>query len=214
VARPDAAGGLPPDADELHGHTLTIVNTYLAPTAEFTHDPQVALDPRPLIDAIRQTTGSDHTWELDAHQLAIRQFGDSIMANMIMLGYAWQRGGIPVSAAAIQRALALNGVAVEQNQQAFGIGRLAAARPDALAALADTRPVTVHAPEPLEKVVERCRSALIDYQDARYARQYTDVIDRVLAAERALFPHARPRLAPKVAQSLYKLMAYKDEYEV
>ncbi len=214
VARPDAAGGLPPDADELHGHTLTIVNTYLAPTAEFTHDPQVALDPRPLIDAIRQTTGSDHTWELDAHQLAIRQFGDSIMANMIMLGYAWQRGGIPVSAAAIQRALALNGVAVEQNQQAFGIGRLAAARPDALVALADTRPVTVHAPESLEKVVERCRSALIDYQDARYARQYTDVIDRVLTAERALFPHARPRLAPKVAQSLYKLMAYKDEYEV
>src|SRR5690606_6032729 len=80
-----------------HGRSRVTLNTYLAPTAEFTHDPQINLDPQPLIDMVRETVGESNSWLLDAHSLATQQFGDSIMANMIMLGRAWQHGAIPVS---------------------------------------------------------------------------------------------------------------------
>src|SRR3546814_21154850 len=79
----------------------------------FTRDPQVSLDPRPLIDTLRAAAGPSNTRELDAHTLATRYFGDSILANMMMLGYAWQDGGIPLSEDAIMHALDLNGVAVQ-----------------------------------------------------------------------------------------------------
>ncbi|HWL30212.1 MAG TPA: indolepyruvate ferredoxin oxidoreductase family protein, partial [Burkholderiaceae bacterium] len=195
------------------GHTLTTLNSYLAPTAEFTRNPDVDLNPQPLLDTIRKTAGEDNTWALDAHMLAAHHFGDSILANMMMLGYAWQHGGIPLSEAAIMHALSLNGVAVQANQEAFRMGRLAAAQPEALSPVRE-QPVIIRMPESLETVVERCRASLTAYQDAAYARQYTQVVDRVLAAEQELRPGAKPRLALKVAQSLYKLMAYKDEYEV
>ncbi len=198
-----------------HGHTRTIINTYLAPTAEFTRDPQVDLDPRALIDTLRAAAGEPNTRELDAQTLATRYFGDSILANMLMLGFAWQEGGIPLGEEAIFHALGLNGVAVQANQEAFRLGRLAASQPQALQpARTDEKAVVVHMPESLDTIVERCRASLTAYQDERYARQYTGLVDKVLAAERALHPDARPRLAPRVARSLYKLMAYKDEYEV
>ncbi|MEB2399467.1 MAG: indolepyruvate ferredoxin oxidoreductase family protein [Alcaligenaceae bacterium] len=208
--RPEALQALNP------GRTATSINSYLAPTAEFTRDPDVRLDAQPLIDTLRATAGQANTWTLDAHALAERQFGDSILANMMMLGFAWQRGHIPLSEEAILHALVLNGVAVQANQEAFRTGRLAAARPEALPP--ESRPaeqvVTLHAPESLEAIVERCRASLTAYQDASYARQYTEIVERMRLAERALHPNARPRLTAKVAQSLYKLMAYKDEYEV
>src|SRR5690606_1725631 len=94
-----------------HDHTLTVINTHLAPTSEFTQDPQAGLDPRGLIDTLRTTAG--HARLLQAHDLAAKQFGDSILANMIMLGFAWQLGGLPVSAQAIMQAIKLNGVAVQ-----------------------------------------------------------------------------------------------------
>ncbi|UYO94287.1 indolepyruvate ferredoxin oxidoreductase family protein [Pollutimonas sp. M17] len=197
-----------------HGHSRAIVNTYLAPTSEFTRDPQVDLDPRPLVDALRAAAGASNTRELDAHALATRYFGDSILANMLMLGYAWQGGGIPLDEEAILHALGLNGVAVQANQEAFRLGRLAAAQPQALQPARAEKPVVIHMPESLDAVVERCRASLAAYQDERYARRYTQLVDKVLAAERALHPDGRPRLAIRVARSLHKLMAYKDEYEV
>ncbi|MGB6106207.1 MAG: indolepyruvate ferredoxin oxidoreductase family protein [Pusillimonas sp.] len=199
-----------------HGQTQAIINTYLAPTAEFTRNPQADLDPQALIELLRTTAGEQNTWLLEAHALAAKQFGDSILANMLMLGYAWQRGGLPLSLAAIMRALELNGVAVPANQRAFQLGRLAAAKPAALASPGGqaVKPVVIHFPETLDKVVARCLASLTAYQDAAYAKQYGDFVDRVLAAELALRPDGRPRLTIKVAQALYKLMAYKDEYEV
>ncbi|RTZ39926.1 indolepyruvate ferredoxin oxidoreductase family protein [Candidimonas sp. SYP-B2681] len=195
--------------------TVVALNTYLAPTAEFTHNPQINLDARPFIDTVRATAGSANTWLLNAHSIAEQQFGDSILANMMMLGFAWQRGGIPLSEAAIMQALRLNGVAVELNQQAFLVGRLAAWQPAVLDVSASVDKAAVIAmPESLETIVKRCRAALTGYQDAAYAQEYTDVVEAVLAAEQTLWAGTRPRLAVKVAQSLYKLMAYKDEYEV
>src|SRR3546814_854773 len=170
-----------------HGGTRTIINTYLAPTAEFTRDPQVSLDPRPLIDTLRAAAGPSNTRELDAHTLATRYFGDSILANMMMLGYACQDGGIPLSEDAIMHALDLNGVAVQANQEAFRLGRLAASQPQALQpARVDEKAVVIHMPKSLDTIVERCRASLVAYQNADYAKQYTDLVARVLAAEQAM----------------------------
>ncbi|MCC2597044.1 indolepyruvate ferredoxin oxidoreductase family protein [Pusillimonas sp. MFBS29] len=198
------------------GQTLAVINTYLAPTPEFTRDPQVSLDPQGLIAQLRRTAGEQNSKLLDAHTLATRQFGDSILANMLMLGFAWQHGAIPLSLQAIMHALKLNGVAVQANQDAFQIGRLAASRPQELTPRGRAREqaVVIHFPESLEDIMARCRTALTDYQDAAYAKQHSDLVAQVLAAERSLKPQGRPRLAIAVAQSLYKLMAYKDEYEV
>ncbi len=195
--------------------TVVALNTYLAPTAEFTQNPQINLDVRPFIDTVRATAGSANTCLLNAHTIAEQQFGDSILANMMMLGFAWQHGGIPLSEEAIMQALKLNGVAVELNQQAFLVGRLAAWQPSVLTTSAEVETaVLIRMPESLETVMKRCRAALTDYQDAAYAQEYTDVVEAVLAAELALWAGTKPRLAVKVAQSLYKLMAFKDEYEV
>lgn len=214
----DAVAAASPDALKTlrHGQTGVVLNTYLAPTAEFTRNPKASTDPQPLIDTIRAAAGMSNTWLLDAHAAAEQQFGDSILANMMMLGLAWQHGSIPLSEEAIMQALKLNGIAVQANQDAFRMGRLAAWRPDALRP-PDTpaeKAVVIHMPESLEKIVDRCSRSLTDYQDAAYAKAYTDVVDAVLAAEQTVRPGAKPRLAVKVAQSLHKLMAYKDEYEV
>ncbi|MGP1613764.1 MAG: indolepyruvate ferredoxin oxidoreductase family protein, partial [Pollutimonas bauzanensis] len=214
----DAVAATGPEALQAlrRGKTRVAVNTYLAPTAEFTRDPQISLDPQPLIDVLGAAAGAAGIRLLDAHAAAQQQFGDSILANMMMLGFAWQHGGIPLSEDAIMRALALNGIAVQANQEAFRMGRLAAWQPAALQPPVPPAEETAAArgPESLETVVDRCRASLIAYQDAAYAKKYTDVVNAVLAAEQALRPGAKPRLAVKVAQSLHKLMACKDEYEV
>ncbi len=136
---------------------------------------------------------------------------------MFMLGYAWQRGGVPLSQAAINRAIELNGVAVAANRAAFDSGRLAAHQPDALDGALRPRAqvVQLHVPETFERAVARRVEDLTAYQDAAYAQAYRDVVERVAARERELAPDARtPRLAMAVARGLFKLMAYKDEYEV
>src|SRR5690606_10884065 len=125
-------------------------------------------------------------------------------------------GGVPLSEAAILRALELNGVAVEANKKAFELGRLAASQPQALATDAAPREqaIVVHMPESLSAVVSRFRQELAAYQDEAYADRYVERVERVRAAELSMYPQGRPRLALAVARSLYKLMAYKDEYEV
>ena len=196
--------------------TLTALNTYLAPTAEFTRDPDVNLSPEPLTEKIRRAAGQSNTHLLNAHELAASLFGDSILANMMMLGFVWQHGGIPLSLAAIEQALTLNAVAVKANQNAFRMGRVAAAHPEQLrqAALTKEQSVVIHFPESLETVVARCSASLTDYQNASYAKAYADLVKQTVDAEKILHPQAKPILGLKVARSLYKLMAYKDEYEV
>ena len=207
---PDSLGAL------RHGHTQVTVNTYVAPVSEFTRNPDAAMRPEALLAKIRHAAGDAHTAAIDAHAAALALFGDSILSNMFMLGYAWQRGGVPLSHAAINRAIELNGVAVAANRAAFDSGRLAAHQPDALSTAQRPRAqvVQLHVPESFEHAVARRLADLTAYQDADYARQYQDVVERVAARERELAPDAKPRLALAVARSLFKLMAYKDEYEV
>jgi indolepyruvate ferredoxin oxidoreductase len=143
-----------------------------------------------------------------AQRLAETRLGDAIYANMIMLGFAWQKGLIPVSSRALYRAIRLNGVDAEANLQAFELGRRAAFAPAETApAPAATTPATM----PLDELIERRTGELAAYQNAAYARRYRDRVETVRAAEAPLGSDALTRA---VAANLYKLMAYKDEYEV
>src|SRR5690606_21908430 len=140
--------------------------------------------------------------------------------NLFMLGYAWQLGLVPVSAAAIERAIELNQVAVASNKAAFAWGRRAAVEPDAVeraaAPAAPVRLVPTARPvaRGLDETVAIRRDFLVGYQNRRYAARYVALVDRVRAAERALAGDGPLRLSEAVARSFFKLMAYKDEYEV
>ena len=148
---------------------------------------------------------------LDATRVATALLGDSIACNLFLLGFAWQRGLVPVSAAALEEAIALNGVAVDFNKRAFLWGRRYAEQPEtvlSLLASEEREPV----PTTLDEVIEdRCRR-LSDYQDANYAASYRNYVASVRRADSRAGDADSLTLA--VARNLYKLMAYKDEYEV
>jgi indolepyruvate ferredoxin oxidoreductase len=150
--------------------------------------------------------GDGHLDTINANALAERLLGDAVYANIIMLGFAWQRGLVPISLQALLRAIELNGVAVERNKQAFAWGRIAAADSDFV-------PKTGEAPkaETLDQLIARRASFLTDYQNAAYAARYQALVAKVRNAEAGLNSEA---LTEAVARALFKLMAYKDEYEV
>jgi indolepyruvate ferredoxin oxidoreductase len=135
---------------------------------------------------------------------------------MFMLGYAWQTGRVPLSRASLRRAIELNGEAVTMNLEAFEWGRRAAAEPDAVSALVrqpeqDTG--STHLSETLDEVIARRIAFLTDYQDPAYAKRYRDQVERVRAVEAKVVPGSTA-LTDAVGRALFKLMAYKDEYEV
>ena len=199
------------------GRTRVVVNTHLQTLAEFTRQPDLPYREDALLAKIEAAAGAAQVERVDANATAKALLGDAIGANMLMLGHAWQQGGVPVSLAALMRAIELNGVAVAANKRAFAAGRLTAADPQWRQTLMGDRGsvVTLNLPQSFEKLLDERVRFLTDYQDARYARRYLDTVRRVEAAERAVAPGARrPRLAEAVARSLFKLMAYKDEYEV
>jgi indolepyruvate ferredoxin oxidoreductase len=198
------------------GHSRAIINTAQSITGDFLHDPDTQFPSDALGGAIAETAGRDATEFVEATRLATALLGDSIASNMFMLGYAYQKGLIPVSAASLEQAIELNATAVAMNGQAFRWGRHAAvdlAAVDRLSRLADPRSAPRERAESLEDIV-RIRSAeLAAYQDAAYATRYRALVERVRAAEAERTP-GRQGLALAVARYLHKLMAYKDEYEV
>jgi indolepyruvate ferredoxin oxidoreductase len=187
--------------------TIAVGNEDFAPTADFVTDRDVRFDSTAMSRRIKAATKAYD--ECPAHHLAERNFGDAIYANMIMVGFAWQKGLIPISSRAVYRAIRLNGVEAEANLQAFELGRRVADDPSLAVAAEDKTPT----PETMsldELIAHRTRE-LTAYQNAAYARRYADRIAQVAAAEAPLGSQALTRA---VAISLYKLMAYKDEYEV
>ncbi|MGI9404991.1 MAG: DUF6537 domain-containing protein, partial [Hyphomicrobiaceae bacterium] len=163
---------------------------------------------------ISETSGEGNTHIIDAHHYAMRLFGDSIASNVFMLGYAWQRGLIPVSADAIRQAIELNGAAVPMNQRAFACGRLAAGDIDALDALLgeDDAPA-FNNPKTLDEIISHRHTHLVAYQDEAYASQYVSRIREIEKTERDVIP-GNTRLTETVAKNYAKLLSYKDEYEV
>jgi indolepyruvate ferredoxin oxidoreductase len=191
--------------------TSLVINTHTAPTAHFIQDPDAATGGDQALALLRSCVAQERAQTLDAHALAVQHLGDSVFSNMIMLGYAWQKGRVPVSEAALLRAIELNGVAVEKNQMALRLGRLACLNP---AAAAGHEPARLQAPEPLERLLQRLHDELVAYHNAAYARQFSQRISQVHQAEKRIFPANAGRLTRSAALALHKLMAVKDEYEV
>ena len=182
--------------------SATVVNVEMAPTSLFVRDTSTRYDTGAMLDSLR--TASRDTLALEAASEVVAQLGDAIFLNIWLLGVAFQRGLVPVSATALERAITLNGAAVARNLAAFALGRRAQ--------LEGRRAISA-APETIEALVARCQADLTAYQNARYAQRYGDFFATVRKAEQAVLPGAE-RLARAVATQLYRLMAYKDEYEV
>jgi indolepyruvate ferredoxin oxidoreductase len=200
-----------------HGATAMVVNTAEFMPGEFTRNADFSLPSERLKRTIVADAGADKTHFINASGIASALFGQSIGANMFMVGYAYQLGAIPLSAAAIEQAIALNGEAVAMNRAAFHWGRRAVVDRAAVENLA--KPATAIASdarrlsETFEETVERRVKFLTAYQNAAYAARYRALVGKVKAAEAARTP-GQCELTEAVARYLFKLMAYKDEYEV
>src|SRR5688572_13681942 len=193
--------------------TRAVVNASVTPTADFVKNPNWQLPGSDLQADIRQTAKEAHF--VAATELAVGLMGDSIATNMFMLGYAYQQGWIPLTGAALERAIELNGVAVEFNRKAFVWGRRAAAdleRVKRIATPAAVIPIGQHLSRDLGELVERRTKFLAEYQDAAYAGRYRELVRKVEEVEKARTSSSK--LAEAVARYYAKLLAYKDEYEV
>jgi indolepyruvate ferredoxin oxidoreductase len=199
------------------GVTTMVVNRAEVLPGEFTRNADFSLPTERLRRAITAATGGQASYFLDASRIAAAVAGQTIAANMVMLGYAYQRGCLPLSAAAIETAIELNGEAAAMNKAAFRWGRLAAADPAALEKLVAPAPGSLtdarRLSQSFDETVARRVDYLTAYQDAAYAARYRDWVGKAKAAEAARAP-GKCGLAEAVARNLFKLMAYKDEYEV
>ena len=195
--------------------TRAVINSHQAMTGEFTRDSDLVFPGDRLARAIVSMTGDENADFIDATRIATALTGDAIGTNLFMLGYAYQNGLVPLSAGAIERAIELNGVAVEMNKQAFLWGRRTAADPERVSRVAFPS-VAVAAParpKSLDEIIEHRAAFLADYQDAGYAQRYRDLVAKARDAE-ARTAKGRTGLAHAVARCYFKLLAYKDEYEV
>ncbi|MCG3170920.1 MAG: hypothetical protein CALGDGBN_02491 [Pseudomonadales bacterium] len=194
--------------------TQAVINEFEAPTAAFTRDPDAVFPAEAMKRKIREEVGEAKTRFVDATAIATALLGDAIAANMFLLGYAFQCGLVPVSADAIARAIELNAVAVAFNLQAFLWGRRAAHDPTAVLALTGDEARHGKGAESLDEAIATRAGFLTAYQDAAWAARYRDCVQRVRAAEVALAVDPALPLTAAVAHSLFRLMSYKDEYEV
>lgn len=251
------------------GRSNVVLNSYEAMPGTFTTRPDMQFPAADIISAVKVALGGNDPYVVDATQLATALMGDAIATNLFILGYAWQRGLVPLSMDSLMRAIELNGAAIEMNKTAFAWGRLAVidptavmeaaglirnaptaaeATPGALPMLSpgawegnewgatsaprttrkedELRHVPAHGGDnvafmpldderlsrSLDEIVERRVKFLTDYQDAAYAKRYSDLVAKVHAAERNVA--GTTDLTEAVARYAFKLMAYKDEYEV
>jgi indolepyruvate ferredoxin oxidoreductase len=198
------------------GQTTLVVNTAEVMPGEFTRNADFSLPTERLKRAIKSAAGPEGVAFVDATAIATALLGNAIAANMFMLGYAYQTGRVPLSGAAIEKAIELNGEAVKMNLAAFTWGRRAAAEPELIAAVIGELKAPTESrklSETLDELIERRVAFLSGYQSRRYARRYSTLVERVRVAEDKAVPGSTA-LTDAAARSLFKLMAYKDEYEV
>lgn len=192
-----------------HGRTRMLVNVHETPIADAVRHPDTELHTEALLDKMRYAAGQEQVETFDAQQLAERVLGDTLASNILALGYAWQRGLVPVGLFALEQALRLNGVAVEANLLALAVGRLAAAQPQALHATEQTTVET----ETLTGFLAQAQAHLQAWQNAVWAKRYRDVMASVQQQMDSMGEYGET-ISLTVARSLHKLMSYKDEYEV
>lgn len=194
--------------------TAAVVSTAQTPTGRMVSDVRAAVDTEEAsVGRIAREVRSDASVFLDARDLAVRLFGDDQYANMVLVGVAFQTGALPIPADAIEAAIALNGAAVTVNVQAFRRGRQYVADRAALQALLRSAADKVEEPQTVEDLIAARSAELVRYQNLAYAQSYRDVVERVRLTETERVPGSTA-LTEAVARHLFKLMAYKDEYEV
>ena len=187
-----------------------VINSHESATAEFTRNPDAQVPGKAMREALMDAVGADKTYFIDATRLATRLMGDSIATNLFLLGFAYQQGLLPLSAEAIEKAITLNGVSTELNLQAFRWGRRAVIEPEAVEQLARPAERTEPICQTLEEIVDWRVDFLTQYQNAAYARRYRSMVERVRDVDTA----DDLALSKAVARYYFKLLAYKDEYEV
>jgi indolepyruvate ferredoxin oxidoreductase len=201
-----------------YGRTQIIANRHELVTAAFVRQPEASVQAPGLMAKLQHAAGADRVRTLDAQAIAEALLGDTLSANVVMLGAAWQAGLVPVSLAALERAIELNAVAVKQNLQALALGRLALSAPQALQRLAGEEKPTMDldALDGPEGLIARRRRFLVDYQNEALASRYEALVQQVRAAEEALGGEAARQLdlTRAVARQYARLLAVKDEYEV
>jgi indolepyruvate ferredoxin oxidoreductase len=193
--------------------SFVALNNHSTPTASFVTDTEWSFPAGQCEQAIAAAVGKDHFASFDAEEAATQLLGDSIYTNPLMLGFAWQHGRIPLGRESLMRAMELNGVQIENNKAAFEWGRRCAHDLASVKALFKAAAVIQFVKRPsLEETITRRVEFLTGYQDAAYAADYRAFVEKVRAAEAKL--GTSTRLSEAVAKYLFKLMAYKDEYEV
>lgn len=199
-----------------HGHTVFVANTAEVMPGDFTRAADFSLPVERLKRAIREAAGDENAHFFDATHTAKVLFGNSLGANMFMLGFACQHGGLPVGPEAVEKAIGLNGEAVAMNVAAFRWGRRAAHQPDFVRGLVESQGGATGRMAPatgLDEIVERRAAFLQEYQSRRYVRRYRRHLADIRAAEAKAVPGST-LVTEAAARTLFKLMAIKDEYEV
>lgn len=187
--------------------TKALLGAQPAPTAAFQANRDYRIDDKALIAAVRMAC--DEAIAVDAEEISERLLGDKIGANMFMVGYAYQKGWLPLASEAIIKAIELNGAAVQLNLDAFALGRLAVVEPNAVRPDVEVSGI----PDTLEGIIAHRSAHLTRFQNMRWARRYKALLDKVRLAEERVAPGSQ-RLAQAAAINLARLMSYKDEYEV
>jgi len=194
------------------GRTFVALNSHGTPTAAFIGNPDWQFPGGHCETAVAAAVGRERVAAFDAEQVAVQLIGDSMYTNALLLGFAWQKGRVPLSHAALMRAMDLNGVQVANNQSAFEWGRRCAHDLAAVQALFKAAQVIEFVKKPsLDEMLAQRVAFLADYQNAGYAQTYRSFVEKVRQAES---PMGKTSLSEAVARYLFKLMAYKDEYEV
>jgi indolepyruvate ferredoxin oxidoreductase len=191
-------------------HTRALINTAEMLTGDFVMHRDASLNADERIAAIEDAIGQERVATIDANGLARRLMGDTIYANIMMVGCAWQQGLIPVSFDALQRAIELNGIKIDENKQAFAWGRIAAVNADAISDLLGETGAGIE--ESLDEMIERRRKFLGDYQDTDLADRFVALVELTRKAESDITED--DTLSRTVAQAYFRLLSYKDEYEV
>ena len=195
------------------GRSFVALNNHGTPSASFVHNPNWQFPAGSCEAALAGAVGRENLRSFDAEQVATQMLGDSIYTNPLLLGFAWQMGRIPLGHAALMRAMELNAVQIDNNKAAFEWGRRCAHDLASVQALFKAAQVIEFVKKPsLDETVNKRVEFLTGYQDAAYAQQYKAFVDQVRAAEAPLGKGTS--LSEAVARYLFKLMAYKDEYEV
>ncbi|TNE33953.1 MAG: indolepyruvate ferredoxin oxidoreductase family protein, partial [Alphaproteobacteria bacterium] len=193
-----------------------VINAHPSPTMDFTLNPDAPFPVQDTLDHIREAIGEDACSLIEASDIATTLMGDSILTNLLMLGFAFQKGLVPVSEEALLKAIELNGVAIDSNKKAFGWGRVLAHDPERVRKEVEELkgPATIEPPATdIDEIIKKRIGFLTDYQNARYAKRFSGRVATIRIRESEVTP-GQTSLTEAVARSLFKLMAYKDEYEV